>query len=166
MFRWPQSSLRSLRRPHMDSLVPRLGHRGGFFGVDRLHTPMAQAIASTLENPSNGLGGFHRATGHRPQHGVEYFSRRLRGFGRRVPVRQRSRRYPMRCVSTMRREPKRTRICPHSTPRKGCHAFYRSLNYPEDPWGKTPWVLRAIDALTKHNENQSKPLPDHSHRSS
>ena len=59
------------------------------------------------------------------------------------------------------------RVCAHPTPRKGCRTFHRSLNFPENPWGKTPWVLRAIDAPTNNMQAiQTKYLPATNYRGS
>ena len=30
------------------------------------------------------------------------------------------------------------------------------MNFPENPWGKTPWVLRAIDAPTNHMKTTAR----------
>ena len=127
---------------------------------------MAKTLLARMENPFDGIRGFHRATGHRPQHGVEHLSRRLRSFGRGKPMRVRSRWYPLRCVPAVCGCSGRTRVCPHPTTRQGCWSLRGSLNSPEDPWGKLRGFCGQLMPIKNMQAIKTKYLPATNYRGS
>ena len=144
-FHRPRCSLRCLRRSYSSPPSPCPCNRRSLIGVDRLYPPMAQAIASRVENPFNGFGGQHRRTGHCPQHGLVNLSRRIRGFHGRATMRFGSRWNPLFYLSTLQGCAGWIGKCSHSAPRKGCWSFHRSL------------IFRASLRATEGNGGQLTP---------
>ena len=123
--------------------------RFGAYG-DPTHIPLPLALAiagvssgwtgythlARVENPFNGQCGQRGGACDRPKHGLVNFSGWLRGSTLRIPLRFRSDRYPMFRVPAVRGCSGWIGKRVDSTPRKGCWSFHRSLNFPENPWGR------------------------------
>lgn len=133
--------------------------------MDRLYPPVAETLIATLENPFDGIGGFHRGTRDCSVNGLVNFPCRIRSFNGRATMRLGSRWYPMRRLSTLRGCSGRIRKRSYSPPWKGCCTLLGCVIFRVTPreslWGP-PGDQRPIK---QHENHKTKPVPHHSRRS-